>query len=249
MKKAEFSPNRENKEALSEHAVDLAHAEHGSATRRSFLKRAGLVTAVGAGAVLLAQPVEAQERDQGGNRQAALNFNDIRRHENAHVPAVQNAIVAARGVPRAKPTFRNLRPRNYAEFLQLARTFENVGVGAYLGAVPAINAPAVLSAAGSIALIEARHAGWLNTFVPSNTQRITVNVFGDEQTFERALNVQEVNRLAAPFIQNLNGGPPIAYAMARNPQNDIAILNFALALEFLEQEFYNINVPRFFNDD
>ena len=28
--------------------------------------------------------------------------------------------------------------------------------------------------------------------------------------------------------------------------NDIAILNFALALELLELDFYNINVPKFF---
>jgi len=120
---------------------------------------------------------------------------------------------------------------------------ENTGVGAYLGALPVINRRAYIAAAGSIAQIEARHAGWINTF---SGDHITTNLFGDEQSFERAFTIDEVVDSASPFIADLNGGPPLTFDPTPSDDNDIAILNFALALEYLEAEFYNINVPRFF---
>ncbi len=74
---------------------------------------------------------------------------------------------------------------------------------------------------------------------------IFTTVYGQSQSFETPLTQAEVIDLAGPFITSLNGGPPLSYSTTPSAQNDYAILNFALALEYLEAAFYNTNVPIF----
>lgn len=45
-----------------------------------------------------------------------------------------------------------------------------------------------------------------------------------------------------PFVASLNGGPDPSGTLS----SDTDILNVALLLEFLEAEFYNTNVPKFY---
>src|SRR6516225_9841413 len=149
-------------------------------TRRSFLQRLTVgATVAGTGVALTSlagmasaggrgrdsardreiERIVGLERLKDQLRRARVAFHDIRRHENAHVPA----LVAVLGVnARPKPTFQNLAQPNVVAFVATSQALENTGVGAYLGAAPAINNPAYLAAAGSIALIEARHASYLN---------------------------------------------------------------------------------------
>lgn len=218
---------------------NAAAPEPPNVSRRSFVTRSGVAIAAGAiagGGISLPTTAWAQGL---GDSQTRLNFRDIQRHENDHVAFLLTALGSN---ARPKPTFQNLLQPNRRAFFDVSDILENTGVGAYLGAAPFILSRDILAAAGSIALIEGRHAGWLNTLV---NKRLTENVFGEEQSFERPLTAPEVVALASPFIGDLNGGPPLTYSQTPSPDNDIAILNFALALEYLEAEFYNLNVPEF----
>jgi len=81
----------------------------------------------------------------------------------------------------------------------VARLVENVGVTAYLGAANIITDPVILTAAGSILTVEARHQTILNvlnagTAIP--------------QAFDFALTPNEVLALAGPFISGCDLGIP-----------------------------------------
>lgn len=216
----------------------MSDSKNSPATRRSFLGRGA---AIAPSVVLAASALPMVAEAQGlGGHETRQNFRDIQRHENDHVAFLVQALGAN---ARPKPTFQNLLQGNFRMFFEVSQDLENTGVGAYLGAAPVIFSRQILAAAGSIALIEARHAGWLNTLV---NDRLTTNVFGQEQSFERPLTIEEVVSLASPFIASLNGGPALTFSTTPSAANDIAILNFALALEYLEAEFYNVNVPQLF---
>ncbi len=224
--------------------------------RRIFLKAtAGLSAAIWAG-IESHSPLEAADVAAGAvppsldsanvaqnsamfavsHRDFGAAFRSIRKHENAHVTFLVQALGNA---ARPKPTFQGLQQKNFKDFVSLARAFENTGAGAYLNAAPALNNPSYLAAAGSIALVEARHAGFINV---ATVQPITLG----NADFEGPLTPSAVAKAVSPFIRSLNGGAAITYSSQRSSANDLAILNFALALEYLEAEFYNLNVPKFF---
>ncbi len=216
--------------------------------RRGFFR--GGAIAAGGLALSTCLSDEAHAAPAGPRQQMAL----LRRHENDHVVFLEGALNAlGAGVKRPRPTFQGLVQPNLNAFLTTALALENTGVGAYLGAAPAIFDPGYLAAAGSIALIEARHAGFLNGF---RSRPMTQNLFNQELSFERAFTVSEVVTSAGPFIVSLNDGSssptagngshPLDFSSTRSAGNDVDILNFALALEYLEQEFYDANVFNFY---
>ena len=209
--------------------------------RRQFLTR-GVVLAGSAvaGVGLMASMNEEAWGQQAPPVSLKQQMKLVQRHENDHVAFLVNALGLA---ARPKPTFQSLETPNLYQFLLLSRALENTGVAAYLGAAPVIFDRNILAAAGSIATVESRHAGLFNSLT---SRAMTENVFGQELSFERAGTVDEIVNIAGTYVANLNGGPPLTFSATPSADNDIAILNFALALEYLEAEYYNINVPKYY---
>ena len=88
--------------------------------------------------------------------------NQIAADERSHVTLIQQALTAAGAQPIAQPAI-NLNAlgigfASVAQFLTLARAFEDVGVTAYAGAAPLISSKTVLGYAAQILGTEAEHA-------------------------------------------------------------------------------------------
>ena len=219
-------------------------------SRRSFLHRSAMVTAAGTAAVIAtSRGGEAANNSlnvlprlyPGWN---AKNFSSIRQHENDHVAFLQN-VLGGNGF--ADPGFVGLEQPNALAFARLSRVFENTGTATYLGAAPLIFNPTNLAAAASIALVEARHSGYLNTLLNFHINDSVVAGAATDESFESPQSPVATAQAIAPFLANPALGMELATAISTTPSpaNDIAIFRFALALEYLERDYYNINVPKF----
>ncbi|MDQ3387468.1 MAG: ferritin-like domain-containing protein, partial [Actinomycetota bacterium] len=108
--------------------------------------------------------------------------------------AIIGLLEGAGATPVEKPefTFPEDAFSSEASILELAATFEPVGVGAYLGAGPMIQDPAILAAAGSIEAVEGMHVVAINNLIgvspPAN------------EAFPAALSEEEVLAAIAPFL-------------------------------------------------
>ncbi len=83
----------------------------------------------------------------------------VAQHEAAHV-AFLKKVLGAKAVARPKFDFKDT-VTNLEKFKATADVLENTGVHAYLGQVGNIKTKAVLSGAGRILPVEARHAAWI----------------------------------------------------------------------------------------
>lgn len=235
----------------NETANDQQSSRNASLTRRS-LVRTGLVAGAAFSSIGLVQVASARQGIQGAAtfplntrqsassnlgasrgsiRQAGSQFIQIQQHENAHVDFLKNAL---KDKARPKPTFKGLEQMSITAFAATAKTFENVGVGAYLMAAPAISSKEYLAAAGSILTIEARHAGFLDVLLGAD--------ISPTGAFDKPIAQPDIVTAVSPFVASLNGGSDPSGKLA----SDTDILNFALLLEYLEAEFYNTNVPKFY---
>lgn len=221
---------------MQDNFSQVAGSDSARTSRRGMMSRALLTGAASLPIVGYFTSTAKAAPQQSLDASAREAFNDIRSHENDHVQKIK-AILGSKARP--KPTFKGLTTTSFDQFVTLSRTFENVGVGAYLGALPFITNKDYVAFAGSVALIEARHAGFLNVFSGKDVSLQAKN--GVASAVDRPLTLSEVVTAVSPFIASLNGGPAASFTAG----DDVSIVNFALLLEYLEAEFYNINVSKY----
>jgi serine-rich repeat adhesion-like glycoprotein len=114
----------------------------------------------------------------------------LAKDEQEHVEALAGTIKKLGGKPVAKPKF-DFPYNNTAGFLKLAQTFEDTGVSAYNGAAPMIKSKEVLTAAGSIVQVEARHAAAI---------RLQNKEEPAPAGFDEPLDEKQVLKAVEPFI-------------------------------------------------
>jgi hypothetical protein len=112
--------------------------------------------------------------------------------EMQHVGALTQAIKQGGGTPVKMPKFA-FPVTDEKTFLSLAYTLENVGVGAYNGAGPALKNKALLAAAGSIVQVEARHA--------ASIALLTGKAITPTGAFDAAMTKAAVLKAAGPLIK------------------------------------------------
>jgi len=175
-------------------------------------------------------------------------FTMIRGHEQNHVDTLTNVILQRSGTPVGECTY-NFAPAyvSVAAFVATARILENTGVSAYDGAINRITELGLQTAAATIATVEARHASYLNLLNDINpfpsafdnatepaviVQQVTpfINLTGCSA--QSVSIISTLNPLVANFTQNA----PVDATAATN--NDLAVLKYALTLEYLEKTFY-----------
>jgi hypothetical protein len=97
-----------------------------------------------------------------------ININDYAtlagEHEAAHVATLTDVITQLGGEPTPAAQY-DFGVTDAASFLATASTLENVGVAAYDGAAKFLQSPDLLTAAGTIVAVEARHAAYFNVTI------------------------------------------------------------------------------------
>jgi hypothetical protein len=113
-------------------------------------------------------------------------------HEAGHVAALTDTIVALGGTPVEEQTYNFDDAFADADaFLATSAALENTGVSAYDGAAQFISDPALLTTAGGIVSVEARHAAYVN---------LVIDEVPFPSAFETPLTQDEVLEIAGPFI-------------------------------------------------
>ena len=114
----------------------------------------------------------------------------IRNHEQTHVRTLIQTIQSLGGRPKPACTYQ-FNYNSVDQFLAIGKVLEDTGVSAYAGAAKLIKDPGLLTAAATIATVEARHASYL---------RLITGDIPFPAAFDTAKTMQEILAAAGPFI-------------------------------------------------
>src|SRR3954471_16697965 len=111
-------------------------------------------------------------------------------HEKAHVDTLTQVITDLGGTPVEEATY-DFGVTDAASALATAAALENTGVSAYDGAGQYLTNLDLITAAGSIVAVEARHASYLNLITGAEPA---------PEAFEQAKSPDQILEIAGPFI-------------------------------------------------
>ncbi len=176
---------------------------------------------------------------------AAELINEVMSDEDQHVPIIQGLLDDPDNplpVPiRQPPNFnrkRLLQP-NLQAFLETASAFENTGSGLYHGALLNVTqTQEYFPIAAGLAAVESRHASWLNSLLGES-------LVPDFAPVEAPIPQSTVLSRVAEFVTDPRSTFPAFDTTVVTDANNFFILDFVLFLEYIESEFYDLNVPRF----
>ena len=127
-------------------------------------------------------------------------------HEAIHRDFLATAIPALGGtlIPGLSPDFDDIDFGDRGSILTTAQTFEDLGVGAYNGAGQYIQDGRLLTIAGKIVSVEARHASIISGIIRTDDGHFDISGEGviDEDGLDQALSPSTVLEAADPFIFN-----------------------------------------------
>jgi hypothetical protein len=115
----------------------------------------------------------------------------IRDHEGIHVKTLTGVVTNLGGTPVEEATYDFGYGSDPTKFLATAQALENTGVMAYDGAIQYLTRADLVTAAASIAAVEARHASYLN---------LVNGQIPFPAAFEQAKSKAEILKIADRFI-------------------------------------------------
>lgn len=110
---------------------------------------------------------------------------DFGNQKAAHVETLRDLVTRAGGTPLPACNVSFTRFRTAPEFFEVALALENIGVSAYLGVLPLVRHPQLLSAVASISSVQSRHAAFIGMLngqppapAPADTPRSRGEILG-----------------------------------------------------------------------